>query len=699
MKLTLRLLTLLLLVLGARAGWANNTLTPGITANTAYSSGGSTITLSLTYTNTYNSGTDRPTVATRTVTGLPTGLTGVTFAGPGSANATYNSGAGTVTFSSLAPGLASGTNTLDFTISFVVPTGGISTFTATSAPTTATTNTNVNPTSVSVTVTQGTVDLATTLSGATRAVVGQTVYYQATTTNNGNATANSLVATITLANKPAANTVTVTGGTYDSATGIVSFTSTTLAAGASVVNTVSFVAQASPATVSGKAASTSATTDAAPADNNGSAASANITTTITPTGAAGTAAPCATAGKDGAATALSTTPNAYYPSTAAQTLTAGTTTTIAVGAARGAATTIAAGDLLLIIQMQGANLNTTNTDSYGDGVAGGSANGTTNFTAGTYEYITAASVNGGFSAAAGGTITLSTAVKNSYANAAATSTTGQRIFQVIRVPQYTNVTLAANILPVAWNGTTGGVVAIDVDGQLNLNGFTIDASGLGFRGGAGRQLGGDNSGTTTGTDYLLSASLNTGGTKGEGIAGTPRYVNDPAYATANNVLLDTRTATTGYPTLLPATLTDGYPGGDNGRGAPGNAGGGGTDAHPTSNDQNTGGGGGANGGQGGRGGNSWSSNNPVGGEPGAAFPASSSSQLVMGGGGGAGTTNDGTGTPGAGFASSGAAGGGIVMVRTGTLTGTGTILANGANANNTVNNDGGGAAALAALSS
>jgi hypothetical protein len=64
--------------------------------------------------------------------------------------------------------------------------------------------------------------------------------------------------------------------------------------------------------------------------------------------------------------------------------------------------------------------------------------------------------------------------------------------------------------------------------------------------------------------------------------------------------------------------------------------------------------------------------------------------LVLGGGGGAGTTNNGTGTPGSGFASSGAAGGGVVFVRAGTITGTGTINANGAAANNTVLNDGGG---------
>ena len=555
------------------------------------------------------------------------------------------------------------------------------------------------PNSVLCPVQAATADLATTISGPQTAVVGQTVFYRATTTNLGTDATTNVVPTITLANKPAANTVSVTNGTYDAGTGIVTFNSVNLAANATVVNTVSFVAQASPATATGKAASSSLNSyDPVATNNDGSAANANVTTTVSPTGAAGTPAPCAKAGNDGAAPSLAANPNAYYPSTAAQNLTGGTSTTISVGAARGANTSIATGDLLLVIQMQGANIDATNTDSYGDGVAGGSANGTnvmTNFTAGTYEYVTVASVNNTFSAAAGGTITLTSALKNSYSNAVATATTGQRTFQVIRVPQYTNVTLTANILPAAWNGATGGIVAIDVDGQLNLNGFSLDASGMGFRGGAGRLLAGDKTSPTTltGADYRSSASLAANGNKGEGIAGTPRYVNDAAYAAStagNNTPLDTRTATANYPTLLPASLNDGYPNGDNGRGAPGNAGGGGTDASPTDNAQNSGGGGGANGGRGGRGGNSWSSNQAVGGEPGAAFPAASSSRLVLGGGGGAGSTNNGSGTAGNGFASSGTAGGGIVLVRTGTLTGTGSILANGTAANNTVDNDGSG---------
>ena len=516
--------------------------------------------------------------------------------------------------------------------------------------------------------TQGLADVATTISGPTNAVVGQTVFYQATTTNLGPDAATGIAPTITLAAKPAAGTVTVAGGTYDATTGVVTFTAVNLAANASVINTVSFVAQATPATVTAKAASPTNPYDATPANNDGSAANANVATTVSPTGAAGTPGPCSpNPGRDGSPT-LTTNPNAYYPSTTTQTLAAGATS-IAVGPATGANTNIAAGDLLLVIQMQGADINSTNTDSYGDGVAGGGANGnlTTNFTAGTYEYVVAGS---GVTAAAGGTIQLTSALKNGYVNADATANAGQRRFQVVRVPQYTSLTLGSSLAPTAWNGTTGGIVALDVAGQLNLGGFTINASGAGFRGGAGRTLTGSNAAGLAGTDYRTAANLGVNGQKGEGTAGTPQYVNN------NGTLLNTG--------------TDGYPGGSSGRGAPGNAGGGGTDTSPTNNQQNDGGSGGANGGAGGRGGDAWNSNLASGGEPGAAFAVGSSSRLVLGGGGGAGSTNDGTGTPNQGFASSGAAGGGLVIVRTGSVSGLGSILANGAAANNSVANDGSG---------
>lgn len=363
--------------------------------------------------------------------------------------------------------------------------------------------------------------------------------------------------------------------------------------------------------------------------------------------------------------------NTYYPGMA----NAGAgATSITLGAATGAAVPIAAGDLVLIIQMQDASIDSTNTSAYGDGAAGDPGSGaTTPGNSGLYEYAVAANAV----PLGGGTLTLSCGTINAYTDAAATSSRGQRRFQVIRVPVFASYTLGA-ITAQAWNGGTGGVLAFDVTGVLSLNAATVSVDGLGFRGGAARQLAG---GSGSSTDYRTLATNNANGSKGEGIAGTPRYV-----FTA--------------PTTLTNTGVEGYPNGSSARGAPGNAGGGGTDGNPAANDQNTGGGGGANGGGGGQGGISWcpgfSAASPpnygcsnTGGFGGAAVGLGAA-RLTPGGGGGSATTNNGTGALASGLSSSGAAGGGMVMIRAGSLTGTATFNANGSNADSSVRNDGGG---------
>lgn len=361
--------------------------------------------------------------------------------------------------------------------------------------------------------------------------------------------------------------------------------------------------------------------------------------------------------------------NTYFPGASSANSGA---TTISLGAASGASTPIAAGDMLLVIQMQGATINSNNNASYGSGTSGTYASGYSAIgQTGLYEFVRAANAV----STGGGTVTIvggsGSGLINSYVNAAATSSLGQRRFQVIRVPQYENASVSGTVSALPWNGATGGVLAIDVADRLTFSGGTLNASGLGFRGGGAVVQAG--SGSLSNTDYRSLATRAANAAKGEGIAGTPTYV-------ANNG------------SLLNTSL-EGYPNGSNGRGAPGNAGGGGNDGNPAANDQNTGGGGGGNGGQGGRGGHAWcstfaSSCPQTGGHPGATAP-NGSARLMMGGGGGAGTTNNNTGTP-AGFASSGAAGGGIVILRAGEISGSGTISANGASANSTVGNDGTG---------
>ncbi|MBV9959980.1 MAG: hypothetical protein JO360_16250 [Acidobacteria bacterium] len=373
---------------------------------------------------------------------------------------------------------------------------------------------------------------------------------------------------------------------------------------------------------------------------------------------------CAVPGQQGNGGTLTGIINTYYPGTA--TANAGATS-ITLGTSRGAATPIASGNLLLVIQMQDAAINSTNTGAYGDGTANDPATGysAVNNT-GRFEFVRATNAV----PVGGGTVTIvgtgtGTGLLNTYTNAAATATQGQRTFQVVRVPQYTAAILSSTLTASAWNGTTGGILALDVSQQLTLGG-TVSVNGLGFRPGGALQLAG---GTGVDTDYRVAAASAFHGAKGEGIAGTPRYL----YAAATNTITDTG--------------VDGYPNGSSGRGAPGNAGGGGNDGNPAANDENAGGGGGGNGGAGGIGGNSWTSNQVLGGFGGANFAQAAVGRLVLGGGGGSGTRNNDDGVT---AASSGGAGGGIVIIRARTIAGTGTITANGADAFNDTLNDGGG---------
>jgi LPXTG-site transpeptidase (sortase) family protein len=386
---------------------------------------------------------------------------------------------------------------------------------------------------------------------------------------------------------------------------------------------------------------------------------------------------CVIPGNAGPNATLTGVVNAYYPATASA---AAGATSIVLGPAiaAGSLTAIAPGDLLLVIQMQDADINSSNTIAYGDGSTGRGFSGIPPpglRSTGLYEYVAATNNV----TVAGGTVNIAgTGGGAGLINTYDFSTTvaaphGFRTFQVVRVPQYSSATVVAGLTAAAWNGTAhaGGILAIDVAGVLNLNTQTISVNQLGFKGGLGVAQAG---GLDTNTDYRVASGRGDHGYKGEGIAGTPRFLYDAIAAASVD---DT---------------VEGYPLGDAARGAPGNAGGGGTDGHPADNTENSGGGGGANGGQGGMGGNSWAGTQPPGGLPvgglgGALFPATAA-MVVLGGGGGAGSRNNS-----AGFASSGGTGGGIVMIRTGSLAGTGTITANGGVGVTPLNDGGGGGGA------
>ncbi len=465
----------------------------------------------------------------------------------------------------------------------------------------------------------------------------------------------------------------------------------TMAQAASATITITVTSPSTAGSITNKVTISSATADPVAANN-----SATVITVVQPL-------VCATPGKDGPGGTLSGVVNTYYRASANGTLAAGSNSVTLAAALPVGGKPIAIGDLLLIIQLQDALINNTNTSSYGHGVPGDPAAGSTNLqNSGLFEYVTATSAV----PIGGGTLTFTGTganggALNAYVRAAYNGggNRGQQRYEVIRVPQYTSATLSSALAPLPWDGNLGGVLAIDVASQLTLGG-TVSANALGFRGGGGLLLTGSGGGIST--DYLSQSANNTDGSKGEGIAGTPLYVAPATIITTTN------------PTN---TGVEGYSNGSFARGAPGNAGGGCTDGDPPNNDYNCGGGGGGNGGSGGLGGYGWNSftvlNSTDGGFGGATFPASTSA-IVMGGGGGAGGSNNGSwfispashdsnsidaacstgGTPTCtGIYSSGGIGGGIVIVHTGSAVGTGTITSNGQSTLSTDNDGTGGGGA------
>lgn len=515
-------------------------------------------------------------------------------------------------------------------------------------------------------------DIANTVSGPTAAGPGSQVTYTVMSSNLGTLPATNVVPTLKL---PAGlSGVSVSGsGSYNTSTGLVTFETSSLAVGGTpATNTVSFTAPTS-GSVRGVTANTATEPDPVSINNISS-----ITTIIT--GIANVAGVCATPGRDGVGSLDATSaPNTYF---AGQTVgTAIGLSNIVLGAAltgAGAgATPIVRGDLVLVMQMQGARLDLTNSAAYGSSGTGGNGNlsgSADQFTAGLYEYAVATNTVG----ATGGTLQLDRLLTNSYDNLDyddASNPSGQRRFQVVRVPQYSALTVTGSVTGAPWNGRTGGVLALDVAGRTTFStNALLTMTGQGFRGGGGKVYNGLGSATSyQGTDFrqLSSTATNgSGGAKGEGTAGTPAYIND------NNSLL--------------STGLEGYRNGSNGRGAPGNAGGGGTDESPSDNSRNTGGGGGANGGEGGFGGYGYSyigniSDNSQG-IGGAAF-GGAVGRLALGGGGGAGSANNNA------LASSAGNGGGLVLLRTGAVTGTGRIEANGATAADATDDGGGGGGA------
>jgi uncharacterized repeat protein (TIGR01451 family) len=645
------------------------------------------------FTNAGNNGTFTATASSATTLTL-NNVTGVAETNPGTA--VVSAGTSTVYTGTITGGINNGFAGDSFTIAGFTSAANNGTFTCTASTATtltcsntagvaqthagtATTNGTFNWSEGAVSVNPSTADIGVTTTVASAVFFGQNTTYATTVFNHGPSPANSTSLTLTWPASMAVVSITPSSGTSCTAapppitcTLPTPFTSAMTATVTVVVTAAASGAYAATATV---------TDSGTPPDPNTGNNSYTTVATVQ-------AVACAPPSQAAPGSNLTGTLNTYYPGTASV---AAGATSIAVGTATGGPggtpAPIAAGNLLLVIQMQDASINDSNNVAYGNGSTGQGF--TALNSAGEYEFVTAQSSVG----TGGGSVTISGAGTGGglvfpYHSAAASANAGQSTFQVIVVPQYTTASLSAASPPtaLAWNGSTGGVLALDTSAALTLNGATVSVSGQGFRGGAGMQLTG---GGGANTDYRQPAPTTayTGvpeagwdAPKGEGVAGTPSWVESGGTFLATG---------TGYPSGTAGTD------GSMARGAPANGGGGGTDADPQTaspggNDENAGGGGGGNGGAGGFGGNSWNSNLSVGGEGGAAFPATIN-RVAMGGGGGAGTRNNSNGDN---QASGGSTGGGIIIIRTYALSGTATLTANGTNAyNGTLNDAGGGGGA------
>jgi hypothetical protein len=313
-------------------------------------------------------------------------------------------------------------------------------------------------------------------------------------------------------------------------------------------------------------------------------------------------------GRDGplSVTALGTVINSYAQVTAS--LAAGATT-IQIGTCVGSATCFRAGDLVMVYQTTG--LDPVPASGVQTPIDLG------NNPVGRWEFARLASVTPS-------TLELTAPLVHAYAT---------NVTQVIRVPEYTTVTIASgqSITAPPWSGTEGGIIAFLATGTVSNNGL-ITASGIGFRGGqfVNNAPGGTN---CVGEDEPAPG----GAQKGEGIG-------------------------------ISSTQT--------GRGNVANGAGGGVCLK-------SGGGGGGNGGAGGLGGRSADSGREVGGKGGAALVYSTLNHFTFGGGGGAGHGSDGTGV-------AGGHGGGAIFIRATQLTGTGFITASGGSGGATASDGGSG---------
>lgn len=232
-------------------------------------------------------------------------------------------------------------------------------------------------------------------------------------------------------------------------------------------------------------------------------------------------------GKDGSlnVVAANTVLNTYTYLTGTPAI-GSTTITVANNTMNGGAfsSNLAAGDLIMIIQMQGASVDISNYPvTQGGNHTSPAAHwwdwwdfieefgAITNYNlSGYFQTVEVASVTGI------NTIELQCGVDYAYNHT--------KHVQVVRIPRFDDLTVSGGmnaIVPSAWNGQTGGIVALEIDDVFSINaGSSISASGFGFRGGQLDAIGqSGNPNNPNETRYPGTPDPAEGSEKGESIFG------------------------------------------------------------------------------------------------------------------------------------------------------------------------------------
>jgi len=152
------------------------------------------------------------------------------------------------------------------------------------------------------------------------------------------------------------------------------------------------------------------------------------------------------------------------------------------------------GDTILMIQMKGATIDSSNSSSFGTILSYNNA--------GNYEYNVVQSI-------AGNNMGLKYRVVKNY------DIPNGKI-QFVKVPSFSTYSANTRHTCIPWNGSKGGVFAIKVSGKLTLN-ADIDVSGMGFKGGQGSTIA-SNTPQCDRLDFYYGPNIDSGAQKGEGIS-------------------------------------------------------------------------------------------------------------------------------------------------------------------------------------